>query len=592
MATNNRVHGTPRPSIGRRDFLKQTGWASVAGAGLVAISRSRALAHPPSPYSSWLPASDKPPKRGGLLTRASAWDPPVLDPRLTNSVGLFQIATLTYNRLLRYPFADEARNNADLTLKGDLAETWEGSADARTWTFRLRQGVRWHNVPPLNGRELVADDIKYCYEAYAKEGVQSFTFQEIEGMTVPDRYTIRMHLKTPNSMFPQNVAEAVTVIFPREVLEEDGDLKKRMIGTGPFILKEHDRKVKVVLVRNPDYFDKGYPYLNEYRILSTPDAATRRAAFRTGQSDILGLQSLADVKAVLKTNPTAIVQEVTTVLSPFGLTLAQDKPPFNDVRVRRAISMAIDRQKHVDTLYEGHAILGWGIPYFYFQDDLPTAADLGPYWQYRPAEAKKLLAEAGYPNGFKTTLFYYEYFPQMTSQIQLVQQDLKRNLNVEVAITKNDYTTYFGRYAEGKWEDTARGVPDRIRREPRRADVSVHPLEIAEELLPRRRSRHRRARQQAAANPGSCRAARHHQEDRRPGARPGTTDVDALRRGVCALASPHAERRSAGPARELRIRELDPGPSLARSVRSEYSGAQPVAGRRARTGRSHTRMGD
>jgi ABC-type transport system substrate-binding protein len=138
-------------------------------------------------------------------------------------------------------------------------------------------------------------------------------------------------------------------------------------------------------------------------------------------------------------------------------TLRQDKPPFNDVRVRRAMSMAIDRQKQVDTLYEGHAILGWGIPYFYFQDERPTAADLGPYWQYRPEEAKKLLAEAGHPNGFKTTLFYYEYFPQMTSQIQLVQQDLKRNLNIELTISKNDYTTYFGRYAEGKWEGTAWG---------------------------------------------------------------------------------------------------------------------------------------
>jgi peptide/nickel transport system substrate-binding protein len=458
MSTNDQVHGAARQSMKRRDFLRRTAWGSVGATGLIiGTSRSRASAHPPSPYSSWLPPSEKPPKRGGLLTRASAWDPPVLDPRLTNSVGLFQIATLTSNRLLRYLFADEARNNSDLTLKGDLAETWEGSGDFRTWTFRLRQGVKWHNVPPLNGRELVADDIKYCYDAYAKEGVQSFTFQEIEGMETPDKYTIRIHLKTPNTMFPQNVAEAVTVIFPREVLEEDGDLKKRMIGTGPFILKEFDRKVKAVLVRNPDYFDKGYPHLTEYRILSTPDAATRLAAFRTGQSDILGLQSLADVATVRKTNPAAIVQEITTVLAPFGLTLRQDKPPFNDVRVRRAISMAIDRQKQVDTLYEGHAILGWGIPYFYFQDERPTAADLGPYWQYRPEEAKKLLAEAGYPNGFKTTLFYYEYFPQMTSQIQLVQQDLKRNLNIELTISKNDYTTYFGRYAEGKWEGTAWG---------------------------------------------------------------------------------------------------------------------------------------
>ena len=226
MSTKDQAQGATRQSMKRRDFLKRAGWGSVGVTGLImGASRSPALAHPPSPYPSWTPPSDKPPKRGGILTRASAWDPPVLDPRLTNSVGLSQIATLIYNRLLRYPFADEAKNNADLTLKGDLAESWEGSADFKIWTFKLRQGVKWHNVPPLNGRELVADDIKYCYEAYAKEGVQSFTFQEIDGMETPDKYTIRIHLKTPNTMFPQNVAEAVTAIFPREVLEEDGDLK-------------------------------------------------------------------------------------------------------------------------------------------------------------------------------------------------------------------------------------------------------------------------------------------------------------------------------------------------------------------------------
>ena len=458
MPADDQSYRAARRQVSRRQFLTRAGWGSLGMTGfLVGVGRSRGFAHPPSPYPSWDPPSDKSPKRGGILTRASAWDPPVLDPRLTNSVGLFQLAALTYNRLLRYPFADEAKGSADLTLKGDLAEAWEGSADFKTWTFKLRQGVKWHNVPPLNGRELVADDIKYCYEAYAKEGVQAFTFQEIDTIDTPDKYTIHIHLKTPNTMFPQNVAEVVAVIFPREVLEEDGDLKKRMIGTGPFILKEHDRKVKVVLSRNPDYFDKGYPYINEYRILSTPDAATRLAAFRAGQSDILVLQSLADVETLRKTNPTAVVEEVANVLAPFGLALRQDKPPFNDVRVRRAISMAIDRQKQVNTLYEGHAILGWGVPYFYWQDELPSGADLGPYWQYRPEDAKKLLAEAGYANGFETTLFYYEYFPQMTSQIQLVQQDLKRNLNIELKISKNDYTTFFGRYAEGKWEGTAWG---------------------------------------------------------------------------------------------------------------------------------------
>src|SRR5215468_5397258 len=112
MSARDYAQVATRLSMKRRDFLKRTGWGSVGVTGLIiGASRSRALAHPPSPYPSWIPSSDKPPKRGGILTRATATDPPVLDPRLTNSVGLFQVAALTYNRLLRYPFADEAKGN-------------------------------------------------------------------------------------------------------------------------------------------------------------------------------------------------------------------------------------------------------------------------------------------------------------------------------------------------------------------------------------------------------------------------------------------------------------------------------------------------
>ncbi len=449
---------TTHPTVTRRDFLRRTGWT---GAGMTALvvgaGRGHARALPAPAYPDWIPASPKPPKRGGTLARASAWDPPVIDPRLTQSVGLFQFATLTSNRLVRYPFADEAAGTTDLGLKGDLAESWQSNADARVWTFKLRQGVKWQNLPPLNGRELVAADVKYCFEAYAKEGVQAFTFQEIEAIETPDRYTLRVHLKTPNTLFAHNVAEPVTVIFAREVLEEDGDLKKRLIGTGPYILKEHTRKVRIVLARNPDYFDKGRPYVDEYVILSAPDAATRLAAFRTGQSDILWVASPSEAEMIRRTNPSVVVQEIKNTLAPFGLALAQDRAPFNDLRVRRAISMAIDRQKQVDTVFEGHGMLGWGVPYIYYQDKPPTAAQLGPWWQFRPAEAKRLLAEAGHPNGFETTLFYYEYYPQMTSQVQLVQQDLKKHLNINVKITKLDYTTYYGRYVEGQWDGMAWG---------------------------------------------------------------------------------------------------------------------------------------
>jgi peptide/nickel transport system substrate-binding protein len=442
-----------RRSLTRRAFIR----AGAGAAAVVAGARWTPAVGAPVSYPDWIAPSTKTPKRGGLLTRASAWDPPVIDPRLTQSVGLYQFAGLVSNRLVRYVYSDEAANANDLTLKGDLAESWTASPDLRVWTFKLRQGVKWQNVAPLNGREFVAADVKYCFEQYAKEGVQAFTFQEVEGVETPDKYTARVHLKTPNALFPQNVAEPVAIMFAREVLEEDGDLKKRMIGTGPYVLKEHTRKVRIVLSRNPDYFDKGRPYIDEYVILSTPDAATRLAAFRTGQSDIIWLAAPSEVEVLRKTTPNIQVQAYSNTLTPFGVALAQDKPPFNDVRVRRAISMAIDRQKQVDTVFEGHGILGWGVPYIYHQDAMPTAKDLGPWWQFKPAEAKKLLAEAGHPNGFSTTLFYYEYFPQMTSQVQLVQSDLKKHLNIDVKITKLDYTGYYGRYVEGKWDGMSWG---------------------------------------------------------------------------------------------------------------------------------------
>jgi peptide/nickel transport system substrate-binding protein len=448
----------PLNRLNRRTFLTRAGWTGLGASALVAgAGRRRASAQAGTKHPDWIPASAKPPKRGGVLTRASAWDPPVIDPRLTQSVGLYQFAALAGSRLVRYAFPDEATGPTDMSLKGDLAESWTSSPDARVWTFKLRQGVKWHNVPPLNGREFVAADVKYCFEAYAKEGAQSFTFQEIEGIETPDKHTVRIHLKTPNVLFPQNVAEPITVLFSREVLEEDGDLKKRFIGTGPFMLKEHTRKVRLVLTRNPDYWDKSRPYVDEYVILSTPDDATRKAAFRTGQADFIWVASPSEVEVLRKTNPNVVVQSYHNTLTPFGVAVSQDKPPFNDVRVRRAVSMAIDRQKQADTLFEGHGIIGWGVPYIYYTDKQPTLADLGPWWQYRPAEAKKLLAEAGHPNGFETTLFYYEYFPQMTSQVQLVQQDLKRNLNINLKITKLDYTTYYGRYVEPKWEGMAWG---------------------------------------------------------------------------------------------------------------------------------------
>ena len=247
----------------------------------------------------------------------------------------------------------------------------------------------------------MAEDIKYCYEAYAQEGVQAFTFQEIDGMETPDPLHHYAFISRPPTRCSPRMSRKRWRSFLRvRCWKRTAISKKRLIGTGPYILKENERKVKMVLTRNPEYFERGFPYVDEYRILSTPDAATRLAAFRTGQSDILGLQSLEDVAALRKTNPQAVVQETATVLTTFGLALRLEKPPFNDVRVRRAMSMAIDRQKQIDTIYGGHAMYRLGHPVFLLRaTSIPSAADLGPYWQYRPDRSQTTACRSGLSSG-------------------------------------------------------------------------------------------------------------------------------------------------------------------------------------------------
>src|SRR5215813_4910740 len=121
-----------RSRLTRRDFTKSVGLGAAATIALGGVrARAHAQAQPSSPYPDWIPVSPKPPKKGGAIARASAWDPPVLDPRYTQSVGLYQFAGLVHNRLVRYAMSDEAGNPTDLTLKGDLAESWQSSPDAR-----------------------------------------------------------------------------------------------------------------------------------------------------------------------------------------------------------------------------------------------------------------------------------------------------------------------------------------------------------------------------------------------------------------------------------------------------------------------------
>jgi len=315
-------------------------------------------------------------------------------------------------------------------MKGHMAESWEFT-DPGTIVFHLRRGIHWQNLPPVNGREFTADDVAYHFHRLYGLG-SGFTkpapfhakitmFRELLSVTAQDKYTIIFKWKIPNKEFITETLIAYyspTAAFEaREAVEKWGDLNDwhHAIGTGPFILQDFVSDVSATLIRNPNYWghDERYPqnklpYVDRFKVFVIPDDSSAMEAMRNGKIDILDEVSLWQAQAMQKTNP-----EILQIPVPTGTTCTidprNDKPPFNDIRVRKAMQMAIDLPALAKTYYKGTVdphpssltsmyLKGWGFPY----EEWPQ--DLKDEYNYNPAAAKKLLADAGYPKGFKTNV--------------------------------------------------------------------------------------------------------------------------------------------------------------------------------------------
>jgi peptide/nickel transport system substrate-binding protein len=438
----SRVHSIAR--LGRRRALGGQGGGAGSGGTTQVRTRDASVA-------------GEQVKPGGAGKYVTSGEPPDLDPRLTLSFGLHNWLGSVMNRVVRTVHGAEAKDWTDFTLKPDLAESWEQPADLQSVTFKLRPGVTWHNKPPVGGRELTSEDIKYSFEGYAKAGAHTAAFALLDRVETPDKLTAKFVLKQPWSGLIEVLTVPTQWVYAREIIDREGDLKKTAIGTGPFTQESFERGTGFRGAKNPAYFEKGQPYLDTIELLSVPDAATRKNGFRAGQFDVYDGLVPAEIDEIQKSNPTIQVSEATATHSVFGVAMNQTKAPYNDVRVRRAISMAIDRKAQVKSIFQDHANTGWGIPFFFAQDGVFTDDQLGQWYKYNPAEAKKLLEAAGYKDGFKDTITYYEYNAAMTSQVQLVQALLKANLNVDLTIKPVDYTTWFQWYTSHKWEGTAWG---------------------------------------------------------------------------------------------------------------------------------------
>src|SRR5262245_12921300 len=317
--------------VRRRDLLT---------AGLVAGLTLSAL--PLSSRSTLWGAETRQPKRGGIL-RVRGWDPVHFDPHQTFSFKTHTTLSFVYSRLVRHKVGPEVRTGT-FTVEPDLAERWEAPDDT-TYIFHLRQGVRWHNKPPLNGRELVAEDAKFTYDRFMTEpgNANRYRLDPVQRVEVVDRYTVKFLLKEPYVWLVSALAYPwSTWIIAPEVAQHFGDLKKpeTAVGTGPFLLERYEPNVKAVFTRHPEYFRQDQPYVDGVEWLSIPDESTGLAMYRTGQIDCgpaagWGVRQ-QDLEALKQSHPHLHYQDMLSIVTQV-IIMRTDEPPFNDVRVRRAI---------------------------------------------------------------------------------------------------------------------------------------------------------------------------------------------------------------------------------------------------------------
>jgi peptide/nickel transport system substrate-binding protein len=271
---------------------------------------------------------------------------------------------MIYSQLVRFAHGPEQKHGSDFTVVPDLAEKWE-SLSPTVIEFTLRKGVKFHNKPPVNGREVTAEDAKYSIERFKSRSAFRARFDVVQAIDVVNRYTLRVTLKEPFAPFLNHLAASTFVpILPREVEEKFKDFNRpeAMIGSGPFMLKSYQKGVQIVFERNPDYYVKGQPYLDAVVIEITPDAAARLSMLRAGKVDMghmWGFLSAEEAKSLKQTNPEMVSTPAMPVASSV-LYFRTDQPPFNDVRVRRAISLAIDRKSWSDSILDGEGCIDAG----------------------------------------------------------------------------------------------------------------------------------------------------------------------------------------------------------------------------------------
>ena len=395
-------------------------------------------------------ASAEKPKAGGSLTLAYQSEPTTLDPAIAYNIVDWEIEHCVYEGLYRYaPKSGAAGEQLEPALAAAMPEITNGG---RTYIIKLKHGVKFQ--PPVN-REVTATDFKYSFERMMKlplapatyfytdvvgaDAYQAGRAAHIAGFKVLDPYTIEIDLKTPNLAFLNILTMEFCDVVPKEWAEKWGpkNFGRHPLGTGPFMFDHWTPGQEIVLKRNPNYREPGKPYLDGLNFALSLSPQTALLQLQRGEVDVLGDRvPPSDIPRVLADPTWKKYVSTQDKVSIHYLYMNVHFKPFDNLRVRQALSWAINRDKLIKLLG------GQARPlYQVYPPGMPGYQPDKKWYGYDPAKAKQLLAQAGFPNGFSTTLYTDNVDPD-PKIMQSIQADLAA-IGVQATIKTTSNETFY-----------------------------------------------------------------------------------------------------------------------------------------------------
>jgi len=342
----------------------------------------------------------------------------------------------------------------DLRLRPVLAESWKPNQDGSVWTFKLRQGVKFHNGKTMTADDVVATIDRLADPKSASNALSAFSGVLSKGGTKKvDDYTVEFHLDAPNGNFPYYVSSDNynTIILPADYA---GDFEKNFIGTGPFKLGKYTPKAGASFLRNPDYWGpKAVPERTEFSFYA--DIQPQIVALQGRVVDVVAQVPVLQGMALLNDPKVSIISLRSSAHT--QVHMRTDMAPFTDKRVRRAIALCLDRQKLVKGLFRGRSDIGNDSPFAPVYPSTDTAVaqrdlDIG--------QAKQLMAAAGFADGFKVRLTT-EKFIEIPDYCQIIQQAV-RPIGVTIDLNVESQDGYYGKavFGQSDWLDSVMGATD------------------------------------------------------------------------------------------------------------------------------------